>query len=575
MYKKHLLTFICTVLFCGVAAFEAKAGVYNSIVINFNPQTWQLSGSAGISVDYDTLADYNPNIRVYIKLGSAAGQQVSTSSLVYANNDPIATASTSYYAQANTGYFVTSEHALDCRYRSGIYWLDPLGYIQREPPLFTYKGSEFTVDPTNTPTLIPNTNLIYLGNTHGTYTTPSFNGAAAIDAVGFKGDVAVFNWATHASGPTQYDPGDQGLPIWTAAESATHTVAYTYSGSGSRMTLNARVIMGQVPPANARASIRARTSYGGPIVATSSNVPITYPVLTINDIPGNLGVIPKYNGSINAQDEPGFHWEISYDNGATWSSIGDSWHFLIFILRNPYELLTPVAFTDIDDIVYLYLYDYALQQVVNAARGAMTDEQVISGLSTYIYSRTKYNPNISGSGKHPLENLGGTCLCADFANMLTGLTRSAGVSAETTYIWGGDPATNYSNWFLVKHYITLGSIRYYTMRIGRPQHRDHNPHSGPYLLANPFFRYHAVTKLIPQNKYYDASYGLSDPGVSLDLLRSAGYSPSFTCNTSIESANLNRVLSQSWNRDFRNSNPTGAAIDNSLIPSSNTCSVSP
>lgn len=408
-----------------------------------------------------------------------------------------------------------------------------------------------------------------MGNTNATYTTPAYDGLAVVTAVGFKGDIRLYNWATHTSvSPQQYDPGDQGLPIWEYGDSTERIAVYTYSGTGSAMTLTAKISLGQPPPANARANIRVSAGSGGPVVASINNVSITYPLLTIDNIPGNLGAVPNYNGSINSFGN-GFYWEISYNNGATWSFIGPSWHDLYFIFRNPYELSPPIAFMDLFDNSYLYLYDQALRVVMAAARGTTTEEQVMISLSAYIYLRSSYNPGLEAARRHPLEYLGLPCICADFTNMLTGLAKSAGISAETTYIWGGDPATGKSNWFLVRNYPRFGLISPSTMRISRPQHRDHSP-PGLYIPANPYFQYHAVTRLISLSRYYDAAYNLSN--ASIDLLRSASYSPSFTCNTS--GANSNRVLSSLWfigGLGFPNSNPPGAAYDGTVIPGSNTC----
>jgi len=301
MCKKHIMSLIFALLLCMTVALDVKAGAYNAIVTDFNPLTWQLSASAVTIVDYSTRLDYNPNIKVMIRLGSANGQIISSSPIIYAGpGSDRAEASTSTFAQADTTYFVTCEHVLECQYfLAGYGWIDSLGYIPLEPALFTYRGAEFTVNPTNVSYIIPNTPFIYLGNTNRTYTTPAYDGLAAIDGVGFKGDIGLYNWATHTSpSPTQYDPGDQGSPIWVAGDPTERTAVYTYSGTGSVMILTARIVLGRVPPANSRANIRVKAGSTGPIVAGINNVPVTYPVLTINNLPGNLGAVPNYNGAL-------------------------------------------------------------------------------------------------------------------------------------------------------------------------------------------------------------------------------------------------------------------------------------
>lgn len=526
MYKKRLTTVISLISLCLMVSFEVKANVYNSTVTSFNPLNWQLTGTSTISVDYATLMYYNPNFALTIKLTSANGQILSSTGVIFAGGSPTASASTSVYSQANTTYFVSASHWLDCRNPVGGYWGDDLGYGPKSPSPTTYNGSEFTVVPTGA-ALLYSVREIYLGHTNGIFTTPAYNGAAMIDAVGFKGDVQ--------------RPGNQ-------------------------MTITARIVLTQIPPANAKANIRLKSDLENPgaIIASINNVSLTYPVTTIPNIPGNLGVEPSYGHITNVFEQ--FAWEISYNGGASWQSIGESWHLFAWIFRNPLAI-TPAApvFRDVKDIDYPLIYDYAVATGTGFAYWSVSENEAITGLTNSVYSTTTYNPQLGGIQRHPLEYLYGVCLCADFANLTRGLARSIGVAAETTYIWGGNPtAPITSNWF--KYIVSPTTEGAATMKITRPQHRDHNPPSNS-LPANPFFIYHAVTKWIPPNRYFDAAYGFSD--ASIDLIQSISY-PSATCNGI---SNVNRVLSSSLQSGglFTNENPPGVfppggGIDFSVIP---------
>lgn len=555
MHKKHFATLISLISLCMMTSFEVKANVFNSTVTSFNPLNWQLSGTSTITVDYTTLAYYNPNFVLTIKLTSANGPTLSSTGVVFAGGSPTASASTSVYTQANTAYFVSASHWLDCRNPVASYWGDDLGYGPKSPSTTTYNGQQFTVDPTGTP-LLYTVREIYLGHTNGAFTTPAYNGAAMIDAVGFKGDVQLHKWSAYPA-KVAIDPSDTGAPVWTRdGSSGESLVAYTLQSPGNQMTITASIVLTQIPPANAKANIRVKSDLENPgaIIGSVNNISLTYPVTTIPNIQGNLGVEPSYGRVAGVFEQ--FKWEISYNNGASWQSLGESWHLFAWIFRNPTQI-TPAAavFRDSTDMDYPELYDTAVLIAAGQAYWSVSEDEAMTKLTSGVYNSTTYDPTLVVQQVHPLVWYGGIAVCPDFADMLRGLARSLGIAAETTYIWGGDPVTKKSNWFRYYPYpsqpaVYLGA----TLKMTRPQHRDDSP-TVP-ISANPYFYYHTVVKWVPQNRYYDAAYGIADASIS--LLQSINYSSSPTCNGV---GNSNRVLSTSiLNGGFYNTNPAGVFI---------------
>lgn len=203
---------------------------------------------------------------------------------------------------------------------------------------------------------------------------------------------------------------------------------------------------------------------------------------------------------------PTFAWEISYDGGTSWASIGTSGPHILH-WTNAAPLIEP--FKDDDGFTYSALYDLALEKACGYAAGAVDTTgavdigAVIGNINTGVDTDTKYNPQISIHSLHPLfafEQTNGI-QCSDEANLLRGLLRSIGIDGTVLYIWAGPNTTTLTRFKVGSTGATNPSFR-----IIRAAHDN--------AVVNPHFKFHAVVST--NSKWYDPSYGLIYTSLAFD-----------------------------------------------------------
>jgi hypothetical protein len=197
---------------------------------------------------------------------------------------------------------------------------------------------------------------------------------------------------------------------------------------------------------------------------------------------------------------PTFTWEISFDSGTTWNSMGTSGpHTMYWTQAAP---LSPPFKSD-NGATYAPLYDLALQKACGYANGASSLSVVISNINQGIDGDINYQPANSIGSQHPLNayTTSGGCQCSDLANLLRGLIRSIGIDGTTLYIWAG------SNSGTITRYVRASTgASFQSFRIIRASHDS--------AEQNPHFSFHSVVST--NSLLYDPSYGLSYGSLSFD-----------------------------------------------------------
>lgn len=234
-------------------------------------------------------------------------------------------------------------------------------------------------------------------------------------------------------------------------------------------------------------NVKIRVKNGSTVVATKDIVQDGNEV-TITGISTNLteaGV---------KKTTPTFAWEISYNSGSSWSSIGNSGpHTMYWTYAEP---LSP-SFKNDAGTTYSPLYDEALKRACDYSFGESTPSDIIWNINEGVELDIPYNPNQSIYNLHPLKAYSTVngCQCSDQTNLLRGLLRSIGIDGTTTYIWAGPNAST------VRRYTRSSGnpTDYYSFQIDRSQH--------DYAEDDPHFLFHAVVST--NGTWYDPSYGMS------------------------------------------------------------------
>ncbi len=329
------------------------------------------------------------------------------------------------------------------------------------------------------------------GGGGGGGTPPNCLATVTVSEVGFTGDFMITKW----SDSTQIDSPDGSSPTWKATGNPNLPAAYAKE---ARITMFAKFTISPAATTNTAAKIRVKN---GTTVLATKDVTLSGSTISVTGFTAGSAIETTIKTTA-----PTFAWEISYDGGSSWASIGTSGPHLLY-WTNAAPLDAP--FKDDSGFTYSALYDLALEKACGYAAGAVTStgavdlDAVIGNINTGVDHDTKYNPRNSIGTLHPLSAYERTdgIQCSDEANLLRGLLRSIGIDGTTLYIWAGPNASTLTRF-------TVGSTgdQNPSFRIIRGIH-DSAP-------LNPHFKFHAVVST--NSKWYDPSYGLIYNSLTFD-----------------------------------------------------------
>ena len=250
-----------------------------------------------------------------------------------------------------------------------------------------------------------------------------------------------------------------------------------------------------ITPSAPSMSAKIRVKNGDTVIATKD--------VTISGTSVNITGITTTSASETTvkTTAPSFTWEISYDDGGNWSSIGNTGpHTIYWTYAAPLSPPFQESFGGTTDAA---LYDLALQKACGAANGASDVATIVDQINQQVAADTFYDPGRLLTG-HPLNAYTHNSLCADLASLLRGLVRSIGIDGSVQYIWAGSNSIT-ETLFIRGSVGDQGSFNP-TFRIIRGAQDG--------AETNPHFAYHAVVPV--GGTWYDPSYGLSYTSLSFD-----------------------------------------------------------
>lgn len=296
-----------------------------------------------------------------------------------------------------------------------------------------------------------------------------------INEVGFTGDHMITKWSNNQA----IDSPDGTASTWTSGGTSL-PVAYT---KGTTVTMFAKL---GINPSVSTMSAKLRVKNGSTIIA-NKDISLSGTNITITGISTSSAL----ESTVKATT-PTFTWEISFNGGSTWQSIGNSGpHTMYWTNATP---LSPPFKNDAGN-TFSTLYDLALQKACGYANGASDLSTITNNINTGIDNEINYQPSVSIGTQHPLVaySTPSGCQCSDLAMLLRGLLRSIGIDGTTLYIWAGSSATT-----LTRYKIGSTGETFPSFRISRSAHDS--------AEANPHFKFHSVVST--NNTWYDPSYGL-------------------------------------------------------------------
>lgn len=378
----------------------------------------------------------------------------------------------------------------------------------------TYRGQAchtFPIPPTPTPTPPPCDPFSESSCQTPTPTpTPtSTPPTVKITAVGFTGDKEIKQF--NKPGQPAIDQPDGTTPTWKETSDPKFPAAYI---KGTNPTLFAEL---SITPSLTTSQSAVLQVKKGSVVITSSPVNVT---LIDDKVRVNGISIPFANlesGQFVKKAEYKFNWEISFNGGTSWISIGESGkHDVHWLAGEP----TEIPFQDSRGTPYTGLFDEALKWSTGRVESNLTDVKVLEKINNSLSKKTLYAPAQVSIRDNPLKIISDDgdrkAVCTDNALIFRGLLRSIGFNdAQIKYHWGGNPTTGRRNYFCYNPDgfgctstpdNLLGNRQ--TMQVTRealpsPENVEQNPH----------FRYHATVQVLGLS--YDPSYGKEEPEVKL------------------------------------------------------------
>lgn len=249
-------------------------------------------------------------------------------------------------------------------------------------------------------------------------------------SVGFMGDHDISEWP--GAGVIGKDVGND-VPVWTSA-GMNDPVCYTVA-TPPAMFAEFEVSPGIMTPIT---GVDLRVRSGDVVIGYASGLTIGDAV--INDVASNDGDVDGigWGAAIPGSDAvrtsaEAFVWEISPDGGNSWLFAGNSGsHTIHWIQADPQE--NP-------------LYDLALDKACGYVNGSA---DVAGKIREGIHRDIPYESGDWHIESNPLTMYaGGRHICADFANLMAYLSRSAGLDAHTELWWGGVQWSGYDAWVCV------------------------------------------------------------------------------------------------------------------------------
>ena len=542
--NKKILTASLFLLFCFALSGSQVRGqaVWGVSIIAWDDPDTQVAGLSGTYLDYYAGYYYDPWVNGCLYSTNDPEHCYSQGQVTgYANSVPAEV----YHPAINTvrtrTYCTYSDHRVWSYYYVAQYgnWWDAWGF------------SNFSPGPTsnNVPwygnfTYIYRPRLIRLGWTQACHyvplpptptptPTPTATPTplnAMVNTVSFAGNYPL----------KRYIAGGTGTPIsnptWqkNSTTNAANPVAYTKGKAVEKMKLSANFAITPNPGSNA--SIKVRVKYSGNVITqTPSSVPLTSSSVDIS----NLGLTSELEATPTAKKgNYTFDWEVSFDNGNTWSSAGSSEHPIYWTFE---DVLTETSNCssagDPRDCLFINrwgqkgwsgLYDKALEEaLVNLTPATQTPDAIAKFLAFEIDRKIDYNAGDTDADyKHPLDAYDhpGGVECSVNANLLRGLLRSIGINnSDTVYVWGGKPDTPDKKetggvthaYQITKTSLSTGASTipfWVSFQAIRPASNE-----GMFPLPkDPHFTFHAMVKIYdtpntnPNNllaRYYDPSYG--------------------------------------------------------------------
>ena len=321
-----------------------------------------------------------------------------------------------------------------------------------------------------------------------------------VNEVGFTGDYQITQW----SGGAVIDNPDGSAATWKGTSNPNYPVAYA---KGATSTMFATL---GISPSASSTGARIRVKNGSTVIATKNGITISGTSVTITGITTTSALETTVKTTT-----PTFTWEISYDTGTSWISMGNSGpHTMYWTYAAP---LSP-PFRDFSGATYAPLYDLALQKACDPANGTADIATIVSRINQRVDADIFYDPGNQVFG-HPLNGYSQSCLCADLALLLRGLIRSIGIDGSVLYKWGGTDSSTQTKYIIGS--IGTHGIDNPTLMVTRSLH-DGAP-------ANPHFSYHAVLQV--GSTLYDPSYGLSYASLSFAETANNNSTPQQTSTT--------------------------------------------
>jgi hypothetical protein len=313
--------------------------------------------------------------------------------------------------------------------------------------------------------------------------------------------------------------------------------------AGTNPTVFAKFAITPASPRDINAVIRIKRDS---MVITTQNISVALSgnTLSVRDITVSERILEPRSDGTPPKIKKGqyeFKWEISFNNGQSWKSIGDSGdHRIHWIVGNPinHTILNSNArelengqVQCIDQnrpCEWNKLYDVALKNSTEKLGGGETDlNKIAEKINKELAGKIPYQPQLEPTEDNPLkiitENDG--AVCWDNALLLRGLLRSIGISPSIKFYYGGK--NGYRHFFF--YYPDgppcppNGDCRA-TMRLSRG---DLCRLPNECVDADPHFSYHATVDFL--NKKYDPSYGEVDKPIkmqeALDIIQEQGQPP--------------------------------------------------
>ena len=225
-----------------------------------------------------------------------------------------------------------------------------------------------------------------------------------ITEVGFKNDHPLRTWHSNPANQHQIDETDGTEPTWKKDNNPNYPAAYTVS---SNPVIFAKLTVTPTPSAPTVISIRIKI--GSNVVAVVNGVDATSGVIVLPTV--ELTQALPATIRINKYD---YKWEVFFESGNTWKSIGDSGEHKLYTIAGPPQLPTFESFVPTGTApTYAPLYTLALEKAckyIDGASGTINDAMVLElAKGTSGDTSITYNPGFQ-LADHPLKAYGGQCL---------------------------------------------------------------------------------------------------------------------------------------------------------------------